>query len=106
MLRRDGLNHISYTKKGANKKKGGDVSERTIIPTFVPSSVTNVRALDVTELSEENQKKVANLWAQYRDYLESLRKNTFSFEDFISHTTDEEIEIKWRTFKESQIIEE
>lgn len=105
MLRRNELNTISYTK-GAKNHKGGDVTERVIIPTFIPSEKTNVQAIDVSEVSNQEKEKMLNLWNEYTEYLARQRKNRFSFEDFISHTTGETATVKWRKFKETQILEE
>lgn len=105
MLQRNKLNVISYTK-GAKDNKGGDVTERIIIPTFIPSEETSVESIDVSEVPSHERDKILSMWNEYTKYLERQKKSNFSFEDFISHTTGETISIKWRRFKESQIVEE
>ncbi len=77
--------------------------ERVIIPTLLPSS--NITALDVTDLSEEGQERLVSLYEEYAEYYQLAVKRLFTFEDWISHTKNEDtqIKLKWRTFVESDI---
>ena len=87
------LTRIRYTK--AND----EVSDRTVIPTFVP--LPNMKALDVTDLSPEKQKDMESLYQEYSDYYTTAAKTLFSFEDWLSHTQGEAAlseTLKWRTF--------
>lgn len=82
--------------------KTGELTERTIIPTTVP--ISNIKALDVTHLTEEQRATLARQHMEYRDYVRSLLSTVFKFEDWLEHTNqlDKNIEIKWRTFKPEQ----
>jgi len=90
---------VEYTKAS------GEVSERVIIPTFVPSK--NVKALDVTTLSESDQKELEALLAQYAEYYELMQSRIYSFGDWLEQTspaTDKSL-LKWRTFKLDNLVE-
>ena len=99
MLKIGEVHHVRYTKVQDVDSRTivGSTTERDIIPTFVPKA--NVKALDVTDLSTEDQSKIVGLLEGYRQYLDNLAARTFSFEDWVSHTTGEDISVKWRTFK-------
>lgn len=86
--------NIKYTKDS------GEISERTIIPTTVPA---NLRAIDVSDMPDEIQASMGDLVEGYTEYMKNQMKNTFSFEDWISHTLNEDIDVKWRTFKPSGV---
>lgn len=87
--------HIRYVHKD-----GGETTERVIFPTFVPS--TAMKAVDVTDLSENEQDALQDLLKNYATYFENATRRVFSFEDWISHTTGfathQLPEVKWRTF--------
>ena len=87
--------HIRYTSKD-----GSDVSDRVIIPTFIPTP--SIKAIDVTEMSDEERVETQELLRDYAAYFETAVKRVFSFEDWISHTTGlsegATPEVKWRTF--------
>jgi hypothetical protein len=92
------LTKVKYTKKDANGVPG-DITVRTIIPTFVP--LPNMKALDVTDLSPEEQRDMESLYQEYSEYYTTAAKTLFSFEDWLSHTQGEaELSdgLKWRTF--------
>lgn len=81
-----------------------EVTPRIIIPVYIPTAKhRNIKAVDVTDLSQEEQKELESLLQEYHKYLEGQRKQTFSFEDFVSHTTNKKLSPKWRTFKPEQI---
>jgi hypothetical protein len=84
---------IDYT----NNK--GDTSTRTILPHSLPQ--LNVRALDVSTLSEDDVLELQKALAEYQQYRATQMATMFSFEDFIDHqsTGTELPEYKWRSFK-------
>jgi hypothetical protein len=91
---------IRYTKTS------GETTVRTIIPTFVPPQ--NIKAVDVTELSADDAKKMESLVREYYDdYIESRKATTFTFEDWLSATGSSDVatKVKWRTFKLDNIEE-
>lgn len=87
------LNKIRYYRKG-----DGEVTDRVVIPTFIPKP--NMKALDVTDLPVEGQEQLATLYTEYSEYYELAAKQLFSFEDWLTHTQGEDatFELKWRTF--------
>lgn len=86
------LANIRYTKED-------ETTERTVIPTTVPS---NIKALDVTGLPEPLQEKVAESYTEYQEYLKQHMKTAFTFEDWVEHSHGVEISPKWRTFRPDQ----
>lgn len=76
-------------------------SSRTIMPTFVPSE--NINAIDLSELTEEERAEIQQLYVEYKDYVNTLNKNIYSFEDFISHTKGKVIQPKWRKFNTNRL---
>lgn len=94
------LTHIQYEKAtdlGGGRK--GEITERYVIPTFVPQP--NIKALDVTDLSEEERDELQELYAEYAEYYTNAVRSLFSFEDWVTHTRGEDAkpDVKWRTFK-------
>lgn len=87
---------ILYTKA-----QSGEQSERTVIPVALPQ--TNFKALDVTSLSDEDRAELVELYNQYQGYVANHIARLFNFEDFISHTTGEDRDVKWRTFKTENV---
>lgn len=94
------LADIRYTKHLPNGER--EVTERTIIPTMVPTP--NVRALDVTELSDAEQQRMLSAYADYQRYVETQMKNIFNFETWLEHTGTETAEPKWRMFRSDQLV--
>lgn len=86
---------IQYTKMDSD-----ETTERTIIPTFVPSDA--MKAIDVSGLAEDERSELLGLLQEYSDYYQLAAKRIYSFEDWISHTTglseDARPTVKWRTF--------
>ena len=60
--------------------------------------------MDVTDLSEKEQKQMVEMFTEYSKYVESLlENNTYSFENWVSHVKNEDVDPKWRTFKKDSI---
>lgn len=100
------LTHIQYEKAtnyGGGRK--GELTERFVIPTFVPQP--NIKALDVTSLTEEERTELQELYAEYTEYYKQAVSTLFTFEDWISHSRGDEPapEVKWRTFKLENVEE-
>lgn len=97
-MKQNQILHIEYTR-ATNLGGGeeGDVTERYIIPTFIPQE--NIKALDVTDLTEPERAKVQTLWEQYQEYYRAAAATLFDFETWVEHTTTETVTTKWRTFK-------
>jgi hypothetical protein len=99
-------NRIKYTRS-TNYGNGttGEVTNRSIIPTYVPTS--NVKAVDVTALTEDQQTELSDLMNEYADYHTQMMKNIPSFESWVelSHPdkTQQLDNMKWRTFKLTNI---
>jgi len=75
----------------------GEVSQRTIIPIIVPP--TNIKALDVSERTAQEQVLLRNLWAAYADYRDQFSEQMFDFETWLDHTGQRpDFELKYRTF--------
>lgn len=99
---------IRYTRT-TNFGEGseGDVTERVIIPTRVPSRF--VKALDVTKFTEEAREDLSKLLQEYTEYYTKQMQTIFSFEDWLEHTRGEGARVDpliWRTFVSSEILEE
>ena len=62
------ITSVRYTKKDT-----GEVTDRVIIPTFVP--LPNMKALDVTDLTPEVRTQLATLYEEYTEYYETAAKN-------------------------------
>lgn len=82
-------------------KDNGETSERVVIPSFVPKS--NIKAIDVTEYSEEKQVELQQIMEDYNEYVKQQMQTIFSFEDWAAHTLNIDLEPKWRTFKKDNI---
>ena len=82
---------VTYTKPST-----GEVTDRVIIPVSQPTP--NVKAIDVTSLNADERAEMAKLFSEYQEYVALCISKIFSFETFASHTTGEDLEIKWRTF--------
>lgn len=101
MLNESTLTSVRYTKSD------GEVTTRVIIPTFVPRPKhQNVKALDVTDLSEEERAMMEQAVREYNEYLDAQRKTLFTFEEFVDHTRQTTVDPKWRTFKPDQLEEQ
>lgn len=96
------LVHIEYTKAtdlGSGNK--GEVTERYVIPSFVPHP--NIKAIDVTDLTEEEREEIAALYMEYVEYYKQAASTLFSFEDWVDHSKQKNVRPKWRTFREDNV---
>jgi len=91
------LTHITY------RKDDGTTTDRFIIPTKMPNA--NIKAFDVTSLSEEDRSRMSKLYSEYREYVDTALASLFKFEDWVEHTQNEKVEVTWRTFKDEQTAE-
>ncbi len=100
---------VRYRKELCPPIDGNDAiyedTNRAIIPTRVPKPQTNVKALDVTSLSDSERKAMILAWEQYGEYIGNAMRTLFTFEDFIAHQGILVSDIKWRTFKSNQLEE-
>lgn len=91
-LKTNQIAHIEYT----NARE--ELTERHIIPTFVPEP--RIKALDVTDLSEDERDELKTLYEEYTQYYNDFVRQIFSFDDWVNHTHNKDIsDLKWRTFK-------
>ena len=101
MLSERKIQRIRYTK--SNKNGDTEVTDRVIIPTFVPKP--NIKAIDVSECTQHERQEIEVFMREYNDYLESRAVGTFKFEEWVQHSKNIYIEPKWRTFKQDQTEE-
>ena len=78
-----------------------DATNRTVIPTFVPN-LSNFKAVDVSELSEEERTEMLALLEEYHAYYNERAQAIFNFGDWVEHTHSKKMNVKWRTFKLDQ----
>lgn len=97
------LTHIQYEKATDLGGTKGEITERYVIPTFVPHP--NIKAIDVTDLSDDERTKVQELYAEYTQYYKQAVSSLFTFEDWVSHTQGEDVnvQVKWRTFRTDNV---
>jgi len=95
LLKERQIQAIRYTK--TDKLGDQEITERTIIPTFVPKP--NIKAIDVSGLSAEDRDELEELVNEYHAYVEQRATGTFKFEDWVAHSKSIHITPKWRTFK-------
>lgn len=95
------LANIRYTKL----KEGVEVetTDRVVIPTYIPAP--SMKAIDVTDLNDEDREELLQQLQEYADYVELKTKTVFNFEDWLDMTNQRAVtdQIKWRTFKMDQI---
>lgn len=95
---------IRYTKSTSIGGTKGEVTERTIVPTYVPPP--NIKALDVSELTENQQKYIQDAYAEYAEFYKQSIKNIATFESWLEQSKQESDitnKIKWRTFRNDSI---
>jgi hypothetical protein len=80
-----------------------ELSQRTIIPTFVPRQT--MKSIDVSELTAEQKAEMQALYKEYARYYEEFLINAFNFETWVEHTKGKTISPKWRAFKLANIKE-
>lgn len=88
------ITHIEYEKTTGDRK--GEITKRFVVPTYVPGN--NMKAIDVTDLSEEEREEVVELHTEYVEYYKQAVANLFTFEGWLDHTRDNHPNLKWRTF--------
>jgi hypothetical protein len=100
-LKQNHLAHVRYIKQTDIGGPKGEITERVILPTYIPTD--SVKALDVSHLGESEALMYQKLQQEYAQYVEDKMSTVFNFEDWISHTYgDGKIfygDIKHRTFK-------
>lgn len=96
------ITHIKYTK-ATNHGTGtaGEVTERNVIFTFVPND--NLKALDVSDLSSNDQFQMTELYKEYSEFYKQQLKMIPSFENWAEQSKEIFLEAKWRTFKKDNI---
>lgn len=92
---------MTQSKRIRYTKANGEITERTIIQTSKPTDL--IKAIDVTDLDSDQIKKLETLYDEYQDYVDLMRRNIYSFEDWVDHVTNENAPVKWRTFKANNI---
>jgi len=100
MLKEGEIQNIRYTKANADSGTMDrfEVTERVIIPTFIPKP--NIKAIDVTDLSEEDRIQLQDMLKEYNQYVKDCSKTTFSFDKWAEHSKNTDISnVKYRTFK-------
>jgi hypothetical protein len=101
-MKQNKVAHVEYTRAtNLGSGKEGEVSDRYIIPTFIPQD--NIKALDVTELTEDQRNEMQDLWEQYQAYYTAAVTALFDFETWVEHSTNKKVTPKWRTFKKGNI---
>ncbi len=92
------VQHIQYTKATSIGGEKGEVTERYIVPTFVPSP--NIKAIDVSDLDEQDRNNMAELMQEYAEYHKQQSKVIPSFEVWLEQSQGVIMDdLKWRTFK-------
>lgn len=90
MTEKSNLMEIVYTKE---TPVGQEVTERVVIGN---SKVGNMKAIDVTDLSEDERNHMLVLYREYQEYVGTVLKTIFPFETWVEHTRNDTIETKWR----------
>lgn len=81
----------------------GERSTRIILPVTIPKDT--IKALDVSDLAPGVVKSLSNRIAEYNEYMATIIKSAFTFENWVDHQHGESLDLKWRTFKVSEIVE-
>ena len=92
---------IQYTKT-INEDTDLAVYNTSLRAVIVTSSPGNIRAIDVTELSDDRKYEISELYDEYTVYFNNHMKSAFSFENWLSHSKGVDFTPKWRTFKPDQ----
>lgn len=85
-------------------KENDECSIRCILPMDAPKDY--VKAIDLTNASKEDCKQLEVLAKEYMEYKESQIKKIYSFENWLSHTSHDFPNLKWRTFNIDNIVHE
>lgn len=91
------INQIFY----ANTNKS-ELTERTIIRTTPGDNIT---VIDVSELSPDRQKYMAELYQKYQDYKTQFLKSIPSFETWAEQEENVYMSVPWKTLKTNHIIQ-
>lgn len=81
----------------------GEVSVRDILPMSVPKDT--IRALDLSGLDDAEKAKLSAHVAEYKEYMATVYKSAFTFENWAEHSYGESLDLKWRSFKVSKVTE-
>ena len=92
---------IQYTKV-ISEDASLNVYNSSIRSVIMTSSPGNIRAIDVTELSDDRKQEISELYEEYTVYFNNHMKSAFSFENWLSHSKGIDFTPKWRTFKPDQ----
>lgn len=74
----------------------GNETWRTIIPTVIPPE--HIKAIDVSHLSPVQQETMSKLVSDYAEYKKAFVSRMFNLEDWIAHTTGQQVVLEHRTF--------
>ena len=102
-MKHNTIAHIEYTRSTDIGGVKGDTTERFIIPTYIPPQ--NIKALDVTQLNEDQRDELLTQWEEYQEYYSNQLQTLFSFNDWLEHTSNATTNVKWRAFKPENIEE-
>lgn len=92
------LLHIEYERSTDIGGQKGEITERYVIPSFVPAK--NMKAIDVSKLKETERQRLLELFKEYNEYRELAMSTIFSFDDWLEQTSEPDIPlVAWRTFK-------
>ena len=94
---------VTYTKMvgGSGQLNRIASSVRTIIPTIIPPA--NIKALDVTGLTEAEISALEIQLAEYAEYYNAVANTIFSFDDW-RELTYQQTGAKWRTFNKDGLV--
>ncbi len=86
-------------------KSADDVTERTIIPTSIPTKV--VAAIDASDLTDAEIEVVCDEYVRYDNYRKRHMSMLFNFNDWIEHTNSsvDVATLKYRSFSPTKIEE-
>ena len=79
----------------------GEQTNRQIISTT--HILENIKAVDVTNLTDQDKQDVLQKYNDYTMYKQHALSKLFNFSEWITHTTGEKVDLKWRTFKINNI---
>jgi hypothetical protein len=85
------------------RKETGEVADRTIIPVYMAQP--NIKAIDIGELNTKDRLWLQDCIKEYQEYLAAKRATILSLENWVEHTKNQRMEVKWRTYKPSGITE-
>lgn len=95
-LNKNQMVNIQYINNSNGEKTKRQIISTTNIP-------TNIKAIDVTNLSQTDKTDLLQLYNDYADYKRQELNKLFNFSDWILHTKGVRLDVKWRTFKINNI---